>query len=77
MTPRAYRFHLDLEVIDLEDKLGGDVDAAFVEACKRLLKKPSSVLGADIEYHVTDKREEVLAAWGVRQAMDSEEPGER
>jgi len=83
MTPRAYRFRLDLELVDLEDTLGGNVDAAFTEACKRFIAQPSSVLGADIEYFVTDKREDVLKAWSMRQALGtleststSTEPGE-
>ena len=81
MTPRAYRFRLDLELVDLEDRLGGNVDAAFAEACKRCIAQPSSVLGADIEYFVLDKREDVLKAWSMRQALGtlesaSTEPGE-
>jgi len=75
-TPRAYRFRLDLEVVDLEDRWGGDVDAAFVEACKRLVKTPTSVLGGDIEYEVTDKKEDVLSAWAMRQALDAAEQWE-
>ena len=75
-TPRAYRFRLDLEVVDLEDRWGGDVDAAFVEACRRLVKTPTSVLGGDIEYQVMDKMEDVVALVAMRQAMGAAEQGE-
>ena len=75
-TPRAYRFRLDLEVVDLEDRWGGDVDAAFAEARERFIEKPLSVLGGDIEYEVTDKKEDVLSAWAMRQALDAAEQGE-
>ena len=75
-TPRAYRFRLDLEVVDLEDRWGGDVDAAFVEARERFIEKPSSVLGGEIEYQIMDKVEDVIALFAMRQAMEATEQGE-
>tara|TARA_R100001594_G_scaffold79484_2_gene114163 strand:+ start:798 stop:1040 length:243 start_codon:yes stop_codon:yes gene_type:complete len=74
--PRAYQFSINMEVVDLDGKYGGDVDAAFVGACQELTKKPASVLCGDIEYHVMDKTEDVVGRVALRLAMESSEQGE-
>ena len=65
-APRAYRFQLDLEIVDMEGRLNGDVDRAFGEAVQGLLDKPSSVLARDIEYQVMSKAEDILALLATR-----------
>lgn len=64
---RAYRFQIDLEIVDMEGRLGGDVDRAFAEAVNKLVRKPSAVLSRDIDYQILSKPEDLMALLALRQ----------
>ncbi len=70
-TPRAYRFQFHLEMVDIEDKHGGDVDKAFSAACQMLIDDMPAVLAKDINYEVLDEPHAVAALLALRHARQA------
>lgn len=70
-TPRAYRFRFHLELVDIEDEHGGDVDQAFAAACRLLAEDSPVVLANDVEYQVLDEPHAVAAIMALRHARQT------